>query len=90
MDFDISERARRLTSSAIREILKVTEDPSVISFAGGIPAPQTFLVALVQERHRPGYSPNRPRRPCSTPRPKAIVHCANGLPNAMVCVRTGF
>ncbi|MCR4471348.1 PLP-dependent aminotransferase family protein [Burkholderia sp. SCN-KJ] len=49
MDFDISERAKRLTSSAIREILKVTEDPSVISFAGGIPAPQTFPVTLMQE-----------------------------------------
>ncbi|CAM2171641.1 2-aminoadipate transaminase [Paraburkholderia sacchari] len=49
MHFDISQRAQRLTSSAIREILKVTEDPSVISFAGGIPSPQTFPVALMKE-----------------------------------------
>jgi len=49
MHFDISQRAQRLTSSAIREILKVTEDPSVISFAGGIPSPQTFPVGLMKE-----------------------------------------
>lgn len=47
MNFGISKRAQQLTSSAIREILKVTEDPSVISFAGGIPAPQTFPVEVM-------------------------------------------
>jgi 2-aminoadipate transaminase len=40
--WQLSERARKLTSSAIREILKVTERPEVISFAGGLPAPSTF------------------------------------------------
>src|SRR5580692_6930639 len=40
----LSERARKLTSSAIREILKVTERPEVISFAGGLPSPATFPV----------------------------------------------
>jgi 2-aminoadipate transaminase len=38
----LSQRARKLTSSAIREILKVTERPEVISFAGGLPSPATF------------------------------------------------
>jgi len=38
----LSGRAQKLTSSAIREILKVTERPEVISFAGGLPAPATF------------------------------------------------
>jgi 2-aminoadipate transaminase len=38
----LSRRAQRLTSSVIREILKVTEQPDVISFAGGLPSPQTF------------------------------------------------
>src|ERR1700727_2226005 len=37
--WQLSERARKLTSSAIREILKVTERPEVISFAGGLPSP---------------------------------------------------
>ncbi|TAM07501.1 MAG: PLP-dependent aminotransferase family protein [Paraburkholderia sp.] len=40
--WQLSERAIKLTSSAIREILKVTERPEVISFAGGLPAPSTF------------------------------------------------
>lgn len=44
-DWQYSQRARNLTSSAIREILKVTERPDVISFAGGLPSPLTFPVA---------------------------------------------
>ncbi|HEY8540344.1 MAG TPA: PLP-dependent aminotransferase family protein [Steroidobacteraceae bacterium] len=40
----LSQRAQKLTSSAIREILKVTERPEVISFAGGLPSPATFPV----------------------------------------------
>ena len=43
-----SERARAIQSSAIREILKVTERPEVISFAGGLPAPATFPVDEMQ------------------------------------------
>jgi 2-aminoadipate transaminase len=39
-----SQRARKLTSSAIREILKITQRPDIISFAGGLPAPQGFPV----------------------------------------------
>lgn len=35
-------RTRRMRPSAIREILKVTEQPDVISFAGGLPAPELF------------------------------------------------
>jgi 2-aminoadipate transaminase len=45
----LSERARKLTSSAIREILKVTERPEVISFAGGLPAPVTFPIERLRE-----------------------------------------
>lgn len=43
-DFEhlFSARARAIQSSAIREILKVTERPEVISFAGGLPSPLTF------------------------------------------------
>lgn len=40
-----SRRSAGQTSSAIREILKVTEDPSIISFAGGLPAPELFPAA---------------------------------------------
>lgn len=43
----LARRARGLPPSAIREILKVTETPAVISFAGGLPAPELFPVELV-------------------------------------------
>jgi 2-aminoadipate transaminase len=36
--------ARRVTSSAIRELLGVAEDPTIISLAGGLPAPDSFPV----------------------------------------------
>jgi 2-aminoadipate transaminase len=45
MQFTLSQRSRALTSSAIREILKVTECPEVISFAGGLPAARAFPLA---------------------------------------------
>ncbi|GAA5513149.1 2-aminoadipate transaminase [Deinococcus carri] len=38
----LAGRARRMTASAIREILKITQQPDVISFAGGLPAPELF------------------------------------------------
>jgi 2-aminoadipate transaminase len=44
MAWTFSQRAQKLTSSAIREILKVTERPEVVSFAGGLPSPATFPV----------------------------------------------
>lgn len=47
--FTLSRRAQALTSSAIREILKVTERPEVISFAGGLPSPATFPVERMRE-----------------------------------------
>lgn len=49
MPWTLSQRAQKLTSSAIREILKVTERPEVISFAGGLPSPATFPVAPLQQ-----------------------------------------
>src|SRR5262249_23617598 len=50
MTFPLSQRALKLTSSAIREILKVTERPEVISFAGGLPSPATFPVDRIRKR----------------------------------------
>ena len=39
-----ARRMNGVRASAIREILKVTEQPDVISFAGGLPAPELFPV----------------------------------------------
>jgi 2-aminoadipate transaminase len=37
-----AQRTQRMGSSAIREMLKLTEVPDIISFAGGLPAPELF------------------------------------------------
>ncbi len=39
-----AERAHRMRASDIREILKVTAQPDIISLAGGLPAPELFPV----------------------------------------------
>ncbi len=44
MEYRFSEKVKKLQPSAIREILKFTADPSVISFAAGNPAPDAFPV----------------------------------------------
>jgi 2-aminoadipate transaminase len=41
----LARRAERMNPSVLREILKVTERPGIISFAGGLPSPRTFPVA---------------------------------------------
>lgn len=41
----LARRAEKMNPSVIREILKVTERPGIISFAGGLPSPKTFPVA---------------------------------------------
>ncbi len=40
----MATRMQHVKSSFIREILKVTQDPTVISFAGGLPSPDLFAV----------------------------------------------
>lgn len=44
MIYDFSDKIKDLKPSAIREIFKYLSDPSVISFAGGNPAPESFPV----------------------------------------------
>ena len=41
----LAGRAEKMNPSVIREILKVTERPGIISFAGGLPSPKTFPVS---------------------------------------------
>ena len=45
MNWQLAARAERMNPSVIREILKVTEKPGIISFAGGLPSPKTFPIA---------------------------------------------
>jgi 2-aminoadipate transaminase len=51
IQWQFSERAQQLQSSFIREILKITQRPEIISFAGGLPSPATFPV----ERMKAAY-----------------------------------
>ncbi len=44
MQWTQAQRAEKMNPSVIREILKVTEKPGIISFAGGLPSPKTFPV----------------------------------------------
>ena len=37
-----SDRAAKMRKSVIRELLKVAQDPEIISFAGGLPNPKSF------------------------------------------------
>lgn len=48
-EYRYAQRIQRMKASAIRELLKVTEDPAVISFAGGLPAPDVFPEQQIRE-----------------------------------------
>jgi len=70
-----AQRTQRVKSSAIRELLKITQKPEVVSFAGGLPAPDVFpkerfaeaccrvlkenAVAALQYGATEGYAPLR-------------------------------
>lgn len=47
-----AQRTAHLRASTIREMLKVTQQPDVISFGGGLPAPELFPTAAIAEATR--------------------------------------
>lgn len=49
MEYKFSDKVSSLKASAIREILKFTADPEVISFAAGNPAPEAFPKERIAE-----------------------------------------
>ncbi len=69
----LASRTRSMRSSTIRELLKITQRPDIISFAGGMPAPELFPVREIEEassyllRHEPKkalqYSTTEGHRP---------------------------
>ena len=48
-DHRFAQRTQRMGSSAIRELLKLTEKPDIISFGGGLPAPEVFPTEKFRE-----------------------------------------
>lgn len=49
MEIKFAERMSSLRASEIRELLKLTEEPDIISFAGGLPAPELFPIERIKE-----------------------------------------
>jgi 2-aminoadipate transaminase len=45
----LARRSARVNPSIIREILKVTEQPGILSMAGGLPSADTFPVQAIRE-----------------------------------------
>ncbi|HPF87065.1 MAG TPA: PLP-dependent aminotransferase family protein [Candidatus Limiplasma sp.] len=48
MDYNYARRMNQIKASEIREILKLTQKPEVISFAGGLPAPELFPIEQIK------------------------------------------
>ena len=48
-DHRYAQRTQRMKASAIRELLKITENPEIISFAGGLPDPEVFPSEEIRE-----------------------------------------
>lgn len=49
MTLKYADRMSRMKASDIRELLKLTQDPTIISFAGGLPAEELFPVEELME-----------------------------------------
>ena len=47
----LAHRMAGMKPSAVREILKVADHPDILSFAGGLPAPELFPVAEIAAAH---------------------------------------
>ena len=52
MKLNFAKRMSYIKASEIREILKVTEQEDVISFAGGLPAPELFPIDEINESNQ--------------------------------------
>ena len=49
MNYPFARRMNKIPRSFVREILKVTDDDDMISFAGGLPNPQSFPVDAIKD-----------------------------------------
>lgn len=49
MALQLAHRMAQIKESEIREILKVTQQPDIISFAGGLPAPELFPIEAIDK-----------------------------------------
>jgi 2-aminoadipate transaminase len=56
----LATRMASMPASAVREILKVAERPDILSFAGGLPAPDLFPVDAIAAAHAEVLAGNGP------------------------------
>ncbi|MBU5590681.1 PLP-dependent aminotransferase family protein [Clostridium sp. MSJ-4] len=49
MNIKFSDRMGEIKASEIRELLKLTQQPEIISFAGGLPAPELFPIENMEK-----------------------------------------
>ena len=70
-----AQRTQRMRSSAVRELLKLTEQPDVISFAGGPPRARDVPGGRVHQGARRASWPRTGPARCSTGRPRATPRC---------------
>ena len=105
MQWTQAQRAQKMNPSVIREILKVTEKPGIISFAGGLPSPQTFPVdafaaacatvlkadgrAALQYAASEGYGPLREWVAADLGRQSALAGLLWPIDPAQVLITTG-
>ena len=73
MKLKFAKRMSYIKASEIREILKVTEREDVISFAGGLPAPELFPIDEIYKKQEQKLFNIRLL--------KGIILYVNGLPN---------
>ncbi len=69
--------ALRAASSPVRDLLALTERPEVISFAGGLPAPELFDEDGLREAFAAAWPRERRHARCSTEPRRATRHCAS-------------
>jgi 2-aminoadipate transaminase len=58
--YRFARRMSRISASAVREILKVTERPDVISFAGGMPSRELFPIEAMAKAHAEVFAEEGP------------------------------
>ena len=101
----MAQRTEKMKSSVIREILKITEKPGVISLAGGLPSPATFPVdafaaacsavlgtdgrAALQYASSDGYGPLREWVAADLGRQSALAGLPWHIDPAQVLITTG-
>ncbi len=77
MSFQLARRAERMNPSIIREILKITERPGIISLAGGLPSPDSFPIEAMREASQRVLR-DCPREALQYAASEGLARCASG------------